>query len=75
MKIPAKGTGPRYCKRCNRYINDAIREQVEAHEPCPDGECTFRKEIEKAIKEAEQKPKFTIKPYVKPPVTFKIKPL
>lgn len=70
-----EGTGPRYCARCNRHIDTAIRDQVQAHEPCPDGQCTFRKEIKAALEEKAAPPKFTILPSKSRPPRFKIVPL
>lgn len=78
MTIKENGIGPRYCVRCGRNINAAIKEQVDARVCCDDEQCVFRKEIEAAIEKARQehaKPKFTIKPIEKPIVKFKIVPL
>lgn len=78
MKINDNGAPPRYCVRCGRNIDAAIREQVQARVCCDDEQCVFRKEIEAAIEEANHapaKPKFTITPYERHTVKFKILPL
>lgn len=73
MEISKTDNKPRYCQRCNRRIDDAIREQVQAGHVCHDGACTFREEIEHAIAEGE-KPKFKIIP-IEYKCPFTIKPL
>ena len=75
MQIGPRGDGPRHCTRCGRHIDAAIKEQMEAHAPCHDGKCAFKKEIKAAMEEARHKRKFTIKPYEKPVAKFKILPL
>lgn len=72
MKISSKGGAPRYCARCNRHIDTAIHDQVQAHEPCPDGQCTFRKEIKAALEKKTAPPKFIILPANPRPPRFKI---
>ena len=78
MKISSDEKPPRYCVRCGRNIDAAIRDQVEARHCCDDEQCVFRKEIQAALDGAQQepaKPKFTINPIEKPAVKFKIVPL
>lgn len=50
---------PKFCRRCGRYIDDAIREQSGTMHPCDDGQCTFREEIARAL-ENRNRPRFTI---------------
>lgn len=75
MDIAPHGEGPRYCARCGRHIDTAIKEQTDARVPCHDGKCAFKKEIKAAMEAARRRRKFTIKPYEKPAVKFKILPL
>ena len=50
---------PKFCRRCGRHIDDAVREQRGAMQPCDDGQCTFREEIARALEKRNQ-PAFTI---------------
>lgn len=51
---------PKFCRRCGRHIDEAIREQRDMMQLCDDGQCTFREEIERAL-ERRNRP-FTITP-------------
>ena len=51
---------PKFCRRCGRHISDAISEQVNAREPCDDGQCTFQKEIAQALEKRNNRPAFKI---------------
>jgi len=50
---------PKFCRRCGRHIDDAIREQSGMMHPCDDGQCTFREEIARALEKRKHAP-FTI---------------
>jgi hypothetical protein len=50
---------PKFCRRCGRHIDDALREQRNAKCLCDDRECTFREEIEQELQK-QNRPPFTI---------------
>lgn len=73
MKITATTPKPKFCKRCNRTVEEAIHDQLGEHKRCPDGECLFQEEIDLALKNQKKKT-FTFRE-VKPRCKFIIKPL
>ena len=70
---------PKFCRRCGRHINEALKEQRDAKMHCDDEQCTFREEITQALANNHQsvlkmtvleQPRFTI---VESHKKFKIK--
>ena len=66
MKI-GRSSGIQKCPLCMRKKREAIDEQVKNDKPCEASKCPFRDEINKAITDNHNKPKFT---FEKPKFTF-----
>lgn len=66
MKI-GRSSGVQKCTICMRKKREAIDEQVKKSKPCDASNCPFRGDIQKAITDEQNKPKFT---FGKPKFTF-----
>ena len=51
---------PVFCPRCGRHIDDALREQLAAMQPCDDECCLFREEIERGIEQKRRPFKISV---------------